>query len=202
MTTPRDLLIVTLDVAPIRPLERGDLSLALAGAELIDLLGAEALGLEEDRIVPRLSPATGDRMLDEAASSLQRQPPYEPVGDWLWRRGRDLTPAYLDALEAAGQVTRRRHGWLPVRPGQAVPVDSPARRHATDRWSSDEPVLASLAAAIGVREEPTGDVADGVADEAVVTVLATVNDAVMELEAVRQRRAIEQAAYDNVWRGP
>ena len=29
MTTPRDLLIVTLDVAPIRPLERGDLSLAL-----------------------------------------------------------------------------------------------------------------------------------------------------------------------------
>ncbi|MFE2449883.1 GPP34 family phosphoprotein, partial [Streptomyces sp. NPDC059426] len=52
MTTPRDLLIVTLDVAPMRPLERGDLSLALAGAELIDLLDAEARGIEDDRIVP------------------------------------------------------------------------------------------------------------------------------------------------------
>ena len=34
-----------------------------------------------------------------------------------------------------------------------------------------------------------------------MTVLATVGDAVMELDAVRQRRDIEQAAFDNVWRG-
>ncbi|MFF5585323.1 GOLPH3/VPS74 family protein [Streptomyces hygroscopicus] len=201
MTTPRDLLIITMDVAPIRPLERGDLSLALAGAELIDLLGAEALVLEDDRVVPRLSVATGDRLLDEAASALVRQPPYERADEWLWRRGRGLSSAYLDALEAGGQITRRRHGWLPLRSGQAVPVDSPARRQAMDRWASDEPVLASLAAAIGIREEPTGDVA-GVAGEAAVTVLAAVNDAVMELEAVRQRRAIEKAAFDNIWRGP
>jgi hypothetical protein len=40
-----------------------------------------------------------------------------------------------------------------------------------------------------------------VADEAVVTVLAAVGDAVMELEAVRQRKAIEDAAFDNIWRG-
>ena len=40
-----------------------------------------------------------------------------------------------------------------------------------------------------------------VADDAVETVLATVHDALMELEAVRQRRAIEKAAFDNVWRG-
>lgn len=199
MTTPRDLMIVTLDVAPIRPLERGDLALALAGAELIDLLGAEAVGLEDERIVPRLCPPTGDRLLDEAVSSLVRQSPYEPVGEWLWRRGRGLSSAYLDALEAAGQITRRRHGWLPVRAGQAVPVDSPARRRATDRWASDEPVLASLAAAIGVREEPAGDAA-AAAGDAAVTVLAAVNDAVMELGAERQRRAIEEAAFDNVWR--
>ncbi|MER8162431.1 GPP34 family phosphoprotein [Streptomyces sp. NPDC094472] len=200
MTTPRDLLIVTLDVAPMRPLERGDLSLALAGAELIDLLDADALGIEDDRIVPGLCPPTGDRLLDEAASSFVRRPPYEPVGDWLWRRGRGLAPAYLDALEAAGQITRRRHGWLPLRAGEAVPVDSAARRHAMDRWTSDEPVLASLAAAIGVREQPAGDAA-GAAGDAAVTVLAAVNDAVMELEAERQRRAIEEAAFDNVWRG-
>ncbi|GAA2327715.1 GOLPH3/VPS74 family protein [Streptomyces violaceusniger] len=200
MTTPRDLLIVTLDVAPIRPLERGDLSLALAGAELIDLLGAETLTIEDERIVPGLCPPTGDRLLDEAAASLVRQPPHEPVGEWLWRRGRGLSSAYLDALEEAGQITRRRHGWLPLRAGQAVPVDSPARRHATDRWASDEPVLATLAAAIGIREEPAEDAA-GTAGDATVTVLAAVNDAVMELEAERQRRAIEEAAFDNVWRG-
>jgi hypothetical protein len=40
-----------------------------------------------------------------------------------------------------------------------------------------------------------------VADDAVAIVLAVVNDALMELEAVRQRRAIEEAAFDNIWRG-
>ena len=39
------------------------------------------------------------------------------------------------------------------------------------------------------------------ADDAVTTVFAGVDDAVMELEAVRQRRAIEDAAFDNIWRG-
>lgn len=38
-------------------------------------------------------------------------------------------------------------------------------------------------------------------DDAVTTVLAAVNDAVMELEAVRQRRSIENAAFANLWRG-
>jgi hypothetical protein len=33
------------------------------------------------------------------------------------------------------------------------------------------------------------------------TVLACVHDALMNLEALRQRRAIEQAAFDNIWRG-
>jgi len=35
----------------------------------------------------------------------------------------------------------------------------------------------------------------------VATVLAAVNAAVMELGHVRQRRAIEEAAFDNIWRG-
>ncbi|WP_372346668.1 hypothetical protein [Streptomyces sp. KL116D] len=38
-------------------------------------------------------------------------------------------------------------------------------------------------------------------DDATVTVLAAVGNAVMELEAVRQRRSVENAAFDNVWRG-
>ncbi|MEV4443030.1 GPP34 family phosphoprotein, partial [Streptomyces sp. NPDC049577] len=41
----------------------------------------------------------------------------------------------------------------------------------------------------------------GVDDEAVETVLAAVGDALMELQAVRQRRAVEDAAFDNIWRG-
>lgn len=39
MTTPQDLFLVSVDVPGARPVEQGDLSLALAGAELIDLLG-------------------------------------------------------------------------------------------------------------------------------------------------------------------
>ncbi|MDX3233348.1 GOLPH3/VPS74 family protein [Streptomyces sp. ME19-01-6] len=200
MTTPRDLLIVAMDTVPDRPVERGDLSLALAGAEMIDLIGAQALSLDGDVIMPGLQPAISDRLLNEAASSLDRQAPYESVGDWLWRRGRGLSAAYAAALEQEGEITRRRHRWTPFRAGRPALADSPARHEAADRWTSDEPVLAALAAAVGIRDEPPGDSPD-VADEAVVTVLAAVNDAVMELEAVRQRRAIEEAAFDNIWRG-
>lgn len=42
----------------------------------------------------------------------------------------------------------------------------------------------------------------GLGDEAVTTVVAAVHDAVMELEAVRQRRTIENASFANLWRGP
>ena len=200
MTTPRDLLIIAMDTVPNRPVERGDLSLALAGAEVIDLIEAEALVLEGDRIVPGLQPALADPLLEQAASSLERQAPYEAVGDWLWRRGRGLSAAYLAALESEGEVARRRHRWTPFRAGRPALADSPAHHEAVDRWTSDEPVLAALAAAVGIRGEPPGD-SQAEADEAVVTVLAAVNDAVMELGAVRQRKTIEEAAFDNIWRG-
>ncbi|MER5996408.1 GOLPH3/VPS74 family protein [Streptomyces viridosporus] len=201
MTTPRDLLIVALDAAPGRPVEPGDLSLALAGAEVIDLLGARALILDGERIVPGRPSATGDRPLDEAASSPARQVPYESVGDWLWHRGRGLSTAYLAALEEDGQLTRRRRRRALFGTGRLVPADSPARRRAADRWTSHEPVLAALAAALGIGGQGTVDDAPGVADDAVVTVLIAVHGAVRELEAVRQRRAIEQDAFDNIWRG-
>ncbi len=77
---------------------------------------------------------------------------------------------------------------------------SSARAHAAGRWASGEPVLAALAAAAGMRGAPAGDSLSGT-DEAVVTVLAAVNEAVVELEGVRQRRSVEQAAFDNIWRG-
>ncbi|MFF3321954.1 GPP34 family phosphoprotein [Streptomyces sp. NPDC002889] len=200
MTTPRDLMIVSMDMASSRPVEPGNLSLALAAAEVIDLLGAEAIGLDGDHIVPSHVPAMDDPLLDEAASSLAREAPYVSVGDWLWRRGRGLSAAYLAALEGEGQVTRQRRRPWGLRAGRMVVVDSPARRRASDRWASDEPVLAALAAALGIREERTGDF-QGVDDDAVSTVLAAVNDALTELEAERQRRGIENAAFDNIWRG-
>ncbi|MYX43822.1 GPP34 family phosphoprotein, partial [Streptomyces sp. SID89] len=84
--------------------------------------------------------------------------------------------------------------------GRTVLSDTEARRRAAYRWAADEPVLLALAAAVGIREELTP--ADpAVTDDTALTVLAAVHDAVMELEAVRQRRALEAAAFANVWRG-
>ncbi|MFE2417538.1 GPP34 family phosphoprotein [Streptomyces hokutonensis] len=200
MSTPRDLLIVAMDVAPDRPVESGELSLALAGAEVVDLLAAEAVALDGELIVPKLQVPLPDGLLDEAAGALVRETPYESVEDWLWRRGRGLVSAYLAALEKEGLIARQRGRWNLVRSGRAALVDSPARSRAADRWATGEPVLAQLAAAVGIREVPEEDSAK-VTDEALDTVLAAVHDAVTELEAVRQRKNVEDAAYDNVWRG-
>ncbi|MEU1782868.1 MULTISPECIES: GOLPH3/VPS74 family protein [Streptomyces] len=200
MSTPRDLLITALEVAPGHPVERGEMSLALAGAEVVDLLAAGVVTLDDDRIVPGFGAAVTDRLLDQAAAALVREAPYETVSDWLWRRGRELAPAHLAALEAEGVLTRQRSHWKPFQGGRRVLTDSLDRRLAKERWESDEPVLVALATAVGIREQETED-APGVPDEAVETVLAALNDALIELEGVRQRRAIEQAAFDNIWRG-
>ncbi|MEU9892609.1 GPP34 family phosphoprotein [Streptomyces phaeochromogenes] len=213
MTTPRDLLIVAMDGESGRPSDRGSLSLALAGAEVIDLLGVRAVELDGDRIVPGGGPSLEDPLLREAESALTHQEPYESVEDWLWRRGRDLSSAYLTAFETEGGLTRQRRRLVSFRAGDVALVDSPARRGAVDRWESHEPVLVALATAAGLYGEPLGEAAEDstntpdaadtpdITDDAVATVLAAVNDAVMELEAVRQRRSIEDAAFDNIWRG-
>ncbi|WEO95098.1 GPP34 family phosphoprotein [Streptomyces sp. FXJ1.172] len=198
MTTPQDLFLVSLDVPGEPPVEQGDLSLALAGAELADLLGARALTLDGERIVPGPALATGDRMLDAAQAALKRQEPYETAEDWLWRRGEGLAAAYRDALDAEGQLSGKRQG-LFRRAGRDAAADTPARRHAADRWWSREPVLAALAATLGIEADRP---AQAPADEAVLTVVATVGDAVTELGAVRERRRIENAAFDNIWRAP
>ncbi|GHH75145.1 hypothetical protein GCM10018793_17770 [Streptomyces sulfonofaciens] len=198
MTTPRDLLIVALDEAP-PSMGQGDLSLALAGAEAIDLLGTGSARLDGERILPGAGPGTLDRLLAEAAASLEDPAEGETVEDWLWRRGRGLSAAYLTALEQEGLVTRQHRRWAPFRAGRTVLADTAERRGAAERWAAGEPVLAALAAALGMRT-PAGEVA-APAGDTVTAVLAAVNDAVMELEAVRQRRAIEEAAFDNVWRG-
>jgi hypothetical protein len=149
--------------------------------------------------VPGDRPAVADGLLDRAASSLLRQAPYESVDDWLWRRGSGLAAAYLAAREAEEHLTRQRRR-ASGRPGHPVPVDSFEHLRAAERWASHEPVLAALAAAAGITGLRTGDL-PGVADDDAEIVLAAVNDAVMELEAVRQRRAVEQQAFDNIWRG-
>ncbi|MEW2289123.1 GPP34 family phosphoprotein [Streptomyces sp. NPDC047841] len=200
MTTPQDLFLVSLDVPGEHPVEQGDLSLALAGAELIDLLGTRALTLDGERIVPGPVLTTGDRLLDEAGAKLVREEPYETVEDWLWRRGEGLAVAYRDVLEADGQLTGKRRHWWPGRGGTETPADTAARRHATDRWDSRDPVLTGLAGTLGI--EPDRAASSGLDDEAVVTVLAAVGDAVTELEAVRERRRIENIAFDNIWRAP
>ncbi|MCT9090153.1 GPP34 family phosphoprotein [Streptomyces sp. ASQP_92] len=203
MTTARDLLIVSMDVTTAdHSVQQGELSLALAGAELLDLADAFVLTLEGDRIVPAPTAPLdlADRQLTEAAAALSRQEPYESVEDWLWRRGRGLYAAHLAALEADGGVTPQHRHWLPLRTERKAVADSPDRRAAVERWASGEPVLAALALAARLRDEPVEDLA-GRAGDTVVTVVTAVDDAVTELVAVRQRRAIENAAFDNIWRG-
>jgi hypothetical protein len=200
MTTARDLAIVALGVTPDHPVEQGELSLALAGAEVLDLIEAKALIVDGDRILPSAQAPTGDRLLDEATGALVRQEPYESVEDWLWRRGRGLSSAYVDELERQGLTARPRGLRNPLRAGRTEPVDSADRHQAEERLTSGEPVFAALAAAAGIRDEPAED-APELSGDAVAAVLAAVGNAVQELQAVRQRRAIEDAAYDNVWRG-
>ncbi|WP_406143643.1 GPP34 family phosphoprotein [Streptomyces sp. NBC_01012] len=206
MTTAKDLFIIAMD--PERSVGQGDLSLALAGAELIDLIGAGAVDLDGDRIVPGAAATPDDRLMREAASGLTRQAPYERIDDWLWRRGTDLSSTYQAALEQDGELTRKRSGRSPFGSERMEPVDTPAHRSAVDR-GKEEPVLAALASVMGIdgersdgADDADDDVEPGLDDEAVTTVVAAVHDAVMELEAVRQRRSIEKAAFANVWRGP
>lgn len=199
MTTAKDLFIIAIDLK--RSVGQGDLSLALAGAELIDLIGAGAVALDGDRIVPGGAPTVDDRFLGEAAAGLTRQAPYERIEDWLWRRGRDLSAAYQAALEESGELKPQRSGRLSFGTERVEPADTPARRRAADRWKEKEPVLAALASVVGIDDERSDDEA-GLDDEAVTTVVAAVHDAVMELEAVRQRRTIENTAFANLWRGP
>ncbi|MGC4982032.1 MULTISPECIES: GOLPH3/VPS74 family protein [unclassified Streptomyces] len=199
MTTAKDLFIIALDLK--HPVGQGDLSLALAGAELIDLIGAGAVALDGDQIVPGGPPPPGDRFLGEAAAGLTRQAPYERIADWLWRRGRDLSAAYQADLEASGELKPQRSSRLSFGSESLEPVDTPARRRAADRWEEKEPVLTALAAVLGTDDERSDD-ETGLDDEAVTIVVAAVHDAVMELEAVRQRRTIENAAFANLWRGP
>ncbi|MGW0576717.1 GOLPH3/VPS74 family protein [Streptomyces sp. NPDC002920] len=203
-TTPRDLLIVAIDLAidltSGGTVGQGDLSLALAGAELLDLVDAEAVDLDGDRIVPGMPRTMDDRLLDEAVSSLIRVAPHESVEDWLWRRGRGLLARYLTVLEEEGKLAHRRHRWNFLSSGRTEMADSPDRQHAVERWTSREPVLVGLAAAVGI-DGKQAESPEGFTDDAMGTVLAVVGDAVTELAAVRQRRGIEDAAFDNVWRG-
>ncbi|SEN04202.1 GOLPH3/VPS74 family protein [Actinacidiphila rubida] len=202
MTTPRDLLIVAMDMPSGRTIERGDLSLALAGAEAVDLLAAGAIRLADERMVPGRACALGDALLDAAAASVAESPPDEPVGEWLWRRGRGLAGAYLDAMEAAGLLTREaRRRWL-VRSTSLLLVDSAARSRARHRNAADEPVLAGLAATIGLTP-PHRDGVPPITDSAAAAVLAAVTEAVTELseERLRRDRRLADAAADNVRRG-
>ncbi|WP_433405292.1 GOLPH3/VPS74 family protein [Streptomyces sp. CA-146814] len=237
MTTAKDLFIIAMDPRPEHSVGQGDLSLALAGAELVDLIDAGAITVDDDVIVPGEPSTYEDRLLGEASALLTRQPPHERIEDWLWRRGRDLSAAYQAALEENGELTRKRSGRLPFGSERVEPADTPARRAAAERWEQGEPVLAALASVVGAgggrsddaagrpegetgrpegkagrpddeagADEPGLDVPGldepGFNDDAVTAVVTAVHDAVMELEAVRQRRTIENTAFANLWRGP
>ncbi|MYT69047.1 MULTISPECIES: GPP34 family phosphoprotein [unclassified Streptomyces] len=201
-TTAQDLTLVALDVPHEERPEPGALSLALAGAEAVDLITSGALSLDGDRMVPGPRQPGGDSLLDRAASALVRKEPYETVENWLWRRGPGLAAAYVAELERSGLIARprpKRHGFW-SRPADTGRGDSPARRAAQARAASCEPVLVELLAATRRQDTSSWQREDDRGDDAVVTVLAAVGEAVTQLEAARLRRAIENDAFDNIWR--
>ncbi|MFC8100065.1 GPP34 family phosphoprotein [Streptomyces sp. NPDC057363] len=208
MNTARDLFAITLEVPSARPIAQGDVSLALAGAELLDLREAHAVRLDGDRVIPLGEHVHGtDALLAQAAEQLGTEPPYETVEDWLWRRGRGLAGAYADSLATQAAVDSHG-GFLPRllrRSGLTRSQEPPSasRPEATGRSLPDDPVLAALASTLGIGEGVSPEAVDTSATETaddVETILAVVSDALTELEAERQRRQIEQDAYDNVWR--
>ncbi|MEV0175526.1 GPP34 family phosphoprotein [Streptomyces sp. NPDC050803] len=200
MSTARDLALVALGLPPDRTVEQGDLSLALAGAEALDLLESGALTLDgEDRMVPGPHMATGDRLLDRALASVVRREPYETVEDWLWRHGSELAAAYVEDLQRAGLIDPPPGHRLRLRSTRSVPTDSPERRRAEERRASGEPVLAALTGVLRTGDTPP-DSRESLDGDAVTRVLAAVGNAVTELEAVRLRRGVEEDAFDNIWR--
>ncbi|UGQ12002.1 GPP34 family phosphoprotein [Yinghuangia sp. ASG 101] len=212
MSTAQDLFALALDTAEAgdvgsggRFIGQGEVSLALAGAELADLVAAGAADLDGDRIVPGPPGAAGAGIERAAADAVVRERPYETVEDWLWRRGRGLSAVYAEAWEAEGKspAPHRRGPRRRAEPGgtQGGAADGEAaRRRARERWEGD-PVLRELAAAAGIRGLPAGEVAEPGGD-ALATIVAAVDDAVAELGAVRHRRGVEEAAFDNIWRVP
>jgi hypothetical protein len=199
MTTARDLALIAADPQTDPVVEQGELSLALAGAELVDLIDAGAVTLDGDLLMSGGAAPAEDPLLLEALSLLGPGAPRTTVEDWLWRRGRELAARYRTALEDEGLVARVRPHRNPLRRSRPAPVDSTALLSARDRRASGEPVLAGFAAAAGLSDRPA-DAAAGLIDEH-DAVLAAVHQAITELAAERQRRSIEAAAFDNIWRG-
>jgi hypothetical protein len=151
-------------------------------------------------VVPGPRVATGDRLLDEAAASLAGHRSHETIEDWLWRRGRNLAAAYVDDLHRTGLFSRpRRHG-LRFWAGQSLHADSSERARAEERRASGEPVLHALMVAAGMGDTPE-EASEAPTDDSVTTILVAAGDAVTRLEALRLRRDLESAAFDNVWRG-
>jgi hypothetical protein len=99
MTTARDLLTITMDIPSAPSVRRGDLSLGLAAAELIDLLRLGAAGLAADRIVP------------VSAVPVTRAPDGAP----------GPAAAQKAALEAAQEAAPEADGAPPVEAAQATP---------------------------------------------------------------------------------
>lgn len=193
------LHLAALAAAPgVQPdFEQGDLSLALAGAELIDLADLHAVVLMGDRIMPAAAPRR--EKADRSRFGDRSGRPHQTVESWLWRRGRDLAARYRVALRATLPEPLARACRHPFR--QAAPAAGPqVLCSATDRLIAGDPVLTHLAAAAGIAEPLPADALDGL-DEDEIAVLADIHQAITQLAAERQRRSVERGGFDNLWRG-
>ncbi|MFF4887740.1 GPP34 family phosphoprotein [Streptomyces nigra] len=199
MTTALGLSALAASPGIDAPPELGDLSLSLAGAELVDLVDLQAVLLNDGRLLPAASPRIQDDLLLEAASTIIRDAPYETVEQWLWRRGRDLAARYRRALEATVSGTPAHSSRRSFRRSRPLPVVPPAVDPALGRMTDGRPVVVALAAAARIVEAADETLGELDPDEAAV--VGAVHQAVTRLAAERQRRSIERVGFDDIARG-
>ncbi|MFE0358897.1 GPP34 family phosphoprotein [Streptomyces nigra] len=199
MTTALGLSALAASPGIDAPPEPGDLSLSLAGAELVDLVDLQAVLLDDGRLLPAASPRIQDDLLLEAASTIVRDAPYETVEQWLWRRGRDLAARYRRALEATVSGTPAHSSRRSFRRSRPLPVVPPAVDRALGRMTDGRPVVVALAAAARIVEAADETLGELDPDEAAV--VGAVHQAVTRLAAERQRRSIERVGFDDIARG-
>ncbi len=148
MTTPRDLLMIAMDVRPAGPSSRATCRWP----------SREPNWSTSSRPRPSRWRTTASCPARSGPWATVWTGPWRrwsgrdrrSVDDWLWRRGRGLcTRAYRADLEAEGRLARPRHRWIPFGGGRTEAADWPDRSHADERWTSGEPILTVLAAAVG-----------------------------------------------------
>ena len=120
----RDLVLLAIDPARGRVRGSAFLRYGLMGSELVRLIAAGRIDMQDGRIVAAVAGPTGDPNLDAALTSIlgARRPPR--AASWIGRPRRQIVGGYLSMLAAGGVVAStgsgRRTRWEITDPAAAA----------------------------------------------------------------------------------